>query len=242
MNATAPPQYRQQGNHHLLYDTQRLGEAGVELFQPATWAANGRLHGGAPGRGTTVFVDDGQGEMALRHFRRGGLIGKVVQDHYLWTGLEHSRPWREFRLLHTLFEMGLSVPRPLGAHCERRGLWYRADLLTERLPGEPLAACLAQQPLPLPQWQAIGACLRRFHRAGVYHADLNARNILLGPQGEVVVLDFDQGALRPTPGAWQQHNLARLRRSLDKFARLQADFAFDETAWQALLDGYHNGE
>ncbi len=63
------------------------------------------------------------------------------------------------------------------------------------------------------RWAAIGRCLRRFHDAGVQHADLNARNIMLGEQGEVWVLDFDRGRLR-APGAWSGRVLDRLERSL----------------------------
>ncbi|HEU4516972.1 MAG TPA: lipopolysaccharide kinase InaA family protein, partial [Steroidobacteraceae bacterium] len=47
------------------------------------------------------------------------------------------------------------------------------------------------------------------------HADLNARNIMLGPQLEVWVLDFDRGRLR-RPGAWSRRVLDRLARSLAK--------------------------
>ena len=65
------------------------------------------------------------------------------------------------------------------------------------------------------RWAAIGRCLRRFHDAGVQHADLNAQNIMLGAQGEVWVLDFDRGRLRE-PGAWRERVLDRLARSLAK--------------------------
>jgi 3-deoxy-D-manno-octulosonic acid kinase len=49
----------------------------------------------------------------------------------------------------------------------------------------------------------------------VQHADLNSRNIMLGEQGEVWVLDFDRGRLR-APGAWSTRSLDRLARSLVK--------------------------
>ena len=75
------------------------------------------------------------------------------------------------------------------------------------------------------RWAAIGRCLRRFHDAGVQHADLNAHNIMLGEQGEVWVLDFDRGRLRH-PGAWRERVLDRLARSLAKISD-------DVTDWQA---------
>ena len=76
-----------------------------------------------------------------------------------------------------------------------------------------MEAVLAAGPMDDARWAAIGRCLRRFHDAGVQHADLNARNIMLGEQGEVWVLDFDRGRLR-APGAWSGRVLDRLERSL----------------------------
>jgi 3-deoxy-D-manno-octulosonic acid kinase len=85
-------------------------------------------------------------------------------------------------------------------------------------------------------WRAVGRCIRRFHDAGVYHADLNAHNVLLA--GSVVyVLDFDRGRYR-APGTWQAANLARLRRSLDKLARQSKSFFCTEDDWVALGEGY----
>lgn len=242
MNPDRHSTYRKQGGSHILHDPARLAEMDDAEFLPSSWQARGGLLGGAPGRGTTVFIQDGRGELALRHYRRGGLIGRLVHDCYLWLGLSRSRPWREYALLASLYGMGLPVPRPVAARCERHGLCYRADLITERLSGRTLAAALQDAPLAGDSWQAVGACIRRFHRAGVYHADLNARNILLADDGRVVLLDFDQGRFRRTGKGWQRKNLMRLRRSLDKFRHQQPGFAFDEDCWKMLINGYDGGE
>jgi 3-deoxy-D-manno-octulosonic acid kinase len=121
-------------------------------------------------------------------------------------------------------------------------MFYRADLLTERLSGRPLADWLAEARLAEAGWQAVGQCLRRFHDAGVYHADLNARNILLDGRQQVYVLDFDKGELRSPGGAWAQQNLARLKRSLEKFSRQQPGFAFNEGDWSAMMAAYYGDE
>lgn len=238
MKTSPVTRYLHLGSQHILYDPARFAEVGVETFLPRVWQDAGALLGGAPGRGTTVFVRDDEGELALRHYRRGGLISRWVSDRYLWLGLARSRPWCEYSLLLTLHGMGLPVPRPVAARCERDGLFYRADLITERLPGTTLAAVLSASRLSTATLNTIGACIRRFHDAGVYHADLNARNILLTKEGGVALLDFDRGRLRQDTGRWRAKNLARLHRSLSKFHRHQADFAFDEDVWQAILSGY----
>ncbi len=85
-------------------------------------------------------------------------------------------------------------------------------------------------------WRAIGACLARLHAHGVQHADLNAHNLVLGPQGEVYVLDFDRGRIR-SRGAWERAVLARLQRSLRKVTANLPPDRFDDAAWRALLAG-----
>lgn len=207
------------------------------MFDASAWARRGQLSGGARGRGEAVFLRDGAHEYVLRHYRRGGLPGRFIRDHYLWTGLQRTRAWREWHLTAELYVRGLPVPRPVAARVEHHGLWYRADLITLRIPAaRSLAQALAGNTLDVAQWQAIGHCLRRFHDAGLYHADLNAHNILLSGE-EVFLIDFDRGRLR-ADGAWRRRNLERLLRSLRKLYNDAIDFAFREEDWQALLAGY----
>ena len=41
-----------------------------------------------------------------------------------------------------------------------------------------------------------------------------------------------------TPGLWEDANLVRLRRSLEKLTECLPRERFDEPDWQSLLDGY----
>ena len=63
--------------------------------------------------------------------------------------------------------------------------------------------------------------IRRFHNEGLDHVDLNARNILIDDRDMPWLIDLDRCRLRD-PGRWQTGNLARLERSLEKFAPGQA--------------------
>ena len=109
--------------------------------------------------------------------------------------------------------------------------------ITQRVDNsEPLAARLAKGPLPLTQWIAIGRTIRRFHDAGVHHADLNAHNILLTPE-QVYLIDFDRGTLRKR-GWWADTTLVRLYRSLEKVTLLAAPESFTDEDWHSLLAGY----
>jgi 3-deoxy-D-manno-octulosonic acid kinase len=219
----------------ILYDPALLSDPTPALFEPASWA--GRVAGRAPrGRGWVMFVRAGQQQWALRHYRRGGVAGRVLVDRFLWLGESLSRSFREWRMLARLHAAGLPVPQPVAAGWRRRGLSYVADLATIRIPAAtPLSERLAAGTVV--DWPAIGRVLRDFHSAGACHADLNAHNILIDAAGQAWVLDFDRGRFRP-PGAWQAGNLARLRRSLDSVAREPGTPAFSEAGWEALLAGY----
>ena len=231
------PIQTQSGKSHILYDAELPVQATPALFDAAAWQARGQLLGSARGRGETAFVGDGERQYVLRHYCRGGLPGRFIRDRYIWTGLERSRPWREWHLTAELFRRGLPVPQPVAARVVRHGLCYSADLMTVRIPDSTsLAQQLGQRALGAAEWHAVGACIRRFHDAGLDHADLNAHNILLTPAGTYLI-DFDRGRLRAA-GDWQQHNLERLLRSLRKLYTENLDFHFTENDWQALLAGY----
>jgi 3-deoxy-D-manno-octulosonic acid kinase len=218
------------------------GQVDGAFFDPEWWRARDALLGSARGRGQAVFVRHGESELVLRHYRRGGLPARLSRDRFVWTGLKATRAWREWRLTAELYGRGLPVPRPVAARVVRHGLFYTADIITRRIPAaRSLAERLSAGPLPPLSWEAIGRSLRRFHENGLDHADLNAHNILLDETGGVFLIDFDRGRLRPAQRAWQQRNLARLKRSLEKLRRLVPGFAFGDDAWAGLLAGYAGG-
>jgi 3-deoxy-D-manno-octulosonic acid kinase len=221
----------------MLYDASRVSQPAEPLFEPAWWRERGALEETAGGRGTIAFLRDGSRRWVLRHYCRGGLMVHFSQDAYLWTGEARARSFVEWRLLRQLVDWQLPVPVPVAARYVRAGLRYRADLITEELPTRlTVAQALRAGPIAATVWRDIGRCVGRLHDRGVHHADLNAHNLLLGEEETVYVLDFDRGRIRDR-GAWEQDVLQRLRRSLVKVTvGLPAD-RFDESHWQALLEG-----
>jgi 3-deoxy-D-manno-octulosonic acid kinase len=221
----------------MLYDTLRTSNFSPSFFEPEYWRSHDAIEGSALGRGTTWFIRSGDSRFVLRHYRRGGLMAKISTDAYLWQGEGETRSFAEWYLTYHLYRAGLPVPAPIAARYRRHGLFYRADLITQRIEdSEPLAARLAKGPISLTQWIAIGRCIRRFHDAGVHHADLNAHNILLTPE-QVYLIDFDRGTLRKR-GWWADDNLVRLYRSLEKVTLLTAPDSFTDQDWHSLLAGY----
>lgn len=230
----------------ILYDSELPAPGASGWFEAAWWRERGALTGEAGGRGTALFVDAGEvvpgAHWVLRRFRRGGLVRRLIDCHYLWLGESRTRGFAEWRLLARLHEAGLPVPRPVAARYLRRGgLFYVAELITARLPeSRTLRELYTDDEVPPEVWSRVGAALRRMHDAGACHTDLNAGNLLVTPQGEVFIVDFDRGRLR-RPGRWQAGNLARLRRSLQKTAVQGGREALAPEHWAALLQGYREG-
>jgi 3-deoxy-D-manno-octulosonic acid kinase len=225
------------GSGAMLYNPLASGKLVVPWFEPRWWIARDAVVGQAIGRGTTHIVRDEERLLVLRHYRRGGFVARISPDHYVWRGEAATRPFRELSLLAQLHAAGLPVPVPVGARYLRKGRLYTGDLLTEYLPGtRSLAQRLVDGSTGLATWAAIGRCLRRFHEEGVFHADLNAHNILLRDDA-VFVIDFDRGRLR-RPGLWCDANLVRLRRSLEKIDAPLPKPQFDDAQWHCLLAAY----
>lgn len=190
-------------------------------FDSAYWRNADRVIGEAPGRGVSLFLDaspfEAGAQWVLRPYRRGGLIARLSDDRYLWTGLERTRAFREIRLTADLHARGLPVPRPVAARVAHHGLTYEAALITERISGaRALAELLIEGLADDALLQHVGITIRRFHDAGLDHVDLNARNLLVDPLGKVWLIDLDRCRLR-RDGDWKADNLARLERSLTKF-------------------------
>jgi 3-deoxy-D-manno-octulosonic acid kinase len=226
----------------MLYDASCLHHPDTAVFDPAHWQAQGALETTRGGRGTVAFVRASPDQRwVLRHYRRGGLIARLADDLYLWTGADRTRSFREWRLLRQLRAWGLPVPTPVAARYQHAGFLYRADLITAELPvRRTLTQAVQQASLPNETWHAIGQCVGSLHARGVQHADLNAHNLLVGASNDIYVLDFDRGRIRAR-GAWERTVLARLRRSLQKVTCDLPAGRFTEAHWQALLAGAGTG-
>lgn len=229
----------------IRFDSALVSEHPEQLFLPAQ---NEALE-----RGSALFIEHEGVPLVYKRYHRGGLLGRLITYHYFDRLGRPPRMFREYDLLVRLCERGLPVPRPVAARCVFTSpISYRGELVTRRItPAETLTDLLREAPLAERLWAAIGKTLADFHAQFVYHADLNASNILIDGREEspvpVHLIDFDKGEIRD-PGAsrgaaradvdWKQANLQRLRRSLDKLQAADPALHFSERDWQTLLTHY----
>ncbi|MDX1678596.1 3-deoxy-D-manno-octulosonic acid kinase, partial [Arsukibacterium sp.] len=226
-------------NKLYWYRSDVFDDIGLAQFDPQWWQQQRGVTGSSSGRNTAWFVSHGQYSLVLRHYYRGGLVGKVIKDRFCYQSALFSRAMQEFSLLQWMRQQGLAVPRPIAARYQQRWLSYRADILIERVStGRDLASILHnERALTAPEWQALGEAIARLHNAGVDHTDLNCRNILLDNSGTFWLIDFDK-CRRRLPGDWQQKNLQRLLRSLHKEQSRLRSFHWQPDSWQNVLTGY----
>ncbi|OLQ86128.1 3-deoxy-D-manno-octulosonic acid kinase [Vibrio panuliri] len=225
-------------NQTIWYDETLLKEDPKQVFSPEFWQKNGQVIGSAQGRGTTWFVKTKLLDAALRHYRRGGLFGKIVNDSYLFSRWEKTRSYQEYQLLQVLIGAGVNVPRPIAARAIKQGLVYKADLLSEKIANaKDLVSVLSENALSDEMYQKIGQEIRKMHDAQVNHTDLNIHNILIDDQEKVWIIDFDK-CNRQSGDDWKQSNLDRLKRSFEKEVG-KRNVAWQERDYVMLIEGYN---
>jgi 3-deoxy-D-manno-octulosonic acid kinase len=225
------------GRHVMLLAAERDETPRPDWFDPEEWRRAGAVAIETSGRGAVLIVAHGPETWVLRHYRRGGLVARFIDDHYVWLGAERTRAFREWRLLRKLCAAGLPVPNPVAAHVYRTGVIYTADIITSYLHGtHKLSWFIAQGRAPADCWLRIGAMIRAIHDHGVDHPDLTAHNVLLDDSGNTYLVDFDNAQAKP-PGPWQRMGVERFKRSLRKVA-LETGTEFDAAAWREIEAGY----
>jgi len=178
----------------------------------------------------------------VRHYRRGGLLAGLLKDRFLGR----ARFCREVRVTELARRNGVPTVDILALRTERAGPGlYRADLVTQEIErARDLDAVLREArnagPGAPAAWMgravsAVASLVRTMHDAGVLHADLNLKNILLrglergSPEGFVIDLDKSR-VIRPLGARDRLRNLTRLYRSLEKLGHAGSAVSLREMA------------
>jgi len=226
-------------NTTLLFHPAYKDELTQQWFDANYWQQQDKIIGAKKGRATAWFFKHQQLTGVLRHYWRGGLIGKLLSDQYLYFGLKQTRVYKEFTLMMRLLELGLNVPTPIAAKVTTHGLIYRGDIITEAVTGaKSVLDILITRPLSQSELKAIAVTLSEFHNHGVYHADLNINNILFDDTGKVFIIDFDRGEIKQPHASWQTENIKRLARSFAKEQGRNEVMYWQQSDWQSLVCDY----
>jgi len=237
----------QQNKSHILYDASVISKPSEHLFDPEWLRKEASIQpiGHAEivmGRGAAWFVDFENQQWVLRHYQRGGMVARWNKELYAGISLSATRAWKEWHLLNELFTQGFPVPQPIAAcvswpYSRGAGL-YKAAIIIKKIPGAiTLAEKCQQQNSDSSTWKKVGECIQKFHAHSVYHADLNANNILFDENNNIYLIDFDKGSIK-SGEAWKPENLNRLNRSLVKLQGLHESFKFSNEDWTALMEAY----
>lgn len=239
--------FKREGRCVLLMHSALADKVTCDWFDSAYWGDRAQLvSSGGRGGAWFLYTDDIDGAddadnaksagYVLREYRRGGLASRLSRCTYAFAGEDQVRSITEFRLLMQLFAQGFPVPRPVAAWYRKLpALRYQAAIIIERIADTtPLAELIDSRTDA--DWQRLGQLVRRFHNAGVHHADLNCFNVLMRGS-EFFLIDFDKGCIMPAngPSGWKSGNLKRLARSIKKIAGEQ----LLNSVWSAFEHGYN---
>lgn len=208
-----------------------------QWFDDSYWLNQGRLLGASSGRGSAWMVKSETEKMMLRHYYRGGFPAKFNKDKYLWNGLDKTRSFSEYKLLAKMYLLGLPVPAPIAAQACKSGIFYQANILIQYIVHNSTFAGLLDNDSSEKSWIEVGETIAQFHNNGIYHADLNANNILISDD-QVYLIDFDHSKQCTPRRMWQQSNLRRLKRSIDKLTHNDYKET-NEKKWKLLLQAYN---
>ncbi|MCK5578103.1 MAG: hypothetical protein KAI63_01125 [Planctomycetes bacterium] len=173
----------------------------------------------------------GVDRIIVRRYVRGGLINRWLLGDLLW-GV--NRPIKELSVTESGRERQAPVPEILSLRLHRAwGPFWRADIIFKEIPETvDLYAVimslekLTDQPRRFHEEKkkiikAVAEAVRSLHQAGVWHQDMQLRNILIRKQADQVrayTIDLDRSKFFEKLSFSQKvNNLVRLYRSIEKW-------------------------
>lgn len=176
------------------------------------------------GRGETVSLPIKDGRMVIRHYHHGGIFRKLTRDIY-W-GIT-PRPLKELAVSEEARDKGLNTPEVLAVILRRYAkIFYKADIITREIEGGNNAYDYLRSAEVTSRDNIIRSAaetVRKMHDLGLYHPDLNLKNILIQDiDGKIksFILDLDRACIKENlSNRERERNLLRLNRSVNKLGK-----------------------
>jgi len=160
----------------------------VSVFQTPERAADQVLGGR---RSVSRIQLEGIGAVVIKHYRRGGALGRLITKSYLKTG--KTRCQIEFEFMVKARDLGVHTPEPI-TYADKGHIFYHAWLVTREIEH---CQSMAQLSRTNPNRTAVAmASLTRQvailigHR--ILHADFHPGNVLVDDREQVFLVDFDK--------------------------------------------------
>jgi len=180
------------------------------------------------GRGSYLSVpmtENSSERFVIRDYRHGGLLGNLFGGVFL----NGNRPLNEIHISEIVSQKNVPSAEVI-AIAKRRlwGIFYKAKFISKEIEGAVDIIEFLEKSSPefiqrykKPVIFALVKLIRNMHDAGIYHADLHLKNILLkkDSNGEFIayIIDLDKSVVLNELNIQQRiRNLLRLDRSLEK--------------------------
>jgi tRNA A-37 threonylcarbamoyl transferase component Bud32 len=173
----------------------------------------------------------------VREYWHGGLFGKILRDIF-WDSL---RPLRELSICEAAGKSGIKTSEVIAIVKNRiLGPVYKCRLVSKEITGAMDLMELLFNPeenkLVVRKRQIINKtakAVKEMHGAGIYHADLHLKNILIQSAAvgkvDVYIIDLDKSRQYEKISLHQRmRNIMRLDRSVEKMIKNNR-VTFDET-------------
>ena len=192
-------------------------------------------HGRTPCK-TFIMESLGNVSFVVRDYCHGGLFGKILRDIF-WNSL---RPLRELSICEAAGKSGIKTSEVIAIVKNRvLGPIYKCRLVSKEITGAidlmELLLNAEKNKLVARKRQIISKtakAVKEMHGAGIYHADLHLKNILIQSavgKVDVYIIDLDKSRQYEKISLHQRmRNIMRLDRSVEKMIKNNR-VTFDET-------------
>lgn len=156
------------------------------------------------------------GSVVVKHYTRGGVIRRFIDQTYLRLGTIRSQA--EFDLLLRLKQLEINAPDPV-AFAFKGSLFYQAWIITHEIKDtQTLSALSLNNPVQAKEaMNQLRPQVKRLIDNRIHHVDLHPGNVLVTRPGDIYLIDFDKAKNATLPAEdLKAKYISRWRRAVDK--------------------------